>query len=419
MKSRALVVASLLVLAGCGGGHGGSAPVPNPTPQATNSPTGAYKQTATLTLVIPLPAQPSSTTRNPQYVSSATSTLLVNVNNVDGNPPPTWVSPNPQTVVLSTAAGGNCVVSGGYETCTIATIPAPPGNVNYTFTGTDGTNALETVTVSQTITQGQNNSLSATLQGIVHTVAISPVSLSASTTTPGAGATTTLAVTPQDYDGKTIIDTVDASSNHVPFSNPFTLTDNDTTGQTSLLLNATTCPGAASVSVTKPTDVVTLCYTGKATNGFTITASGGPPNATVSGSGSVSATVNDITVTGTTVCTTSAALCSSGDPNVNAPTVFFSAQGATATLTAAELGWTQAAYGQTFDLTPSASCGGNYTFSTPTDVTSWNITAASGGALCSATITEHLPSGYAAFTHAGTSIGTVWFSTTTNTFRFN
>ena len=184
------------------------------------------------------------------------------INSIDGS---TTLPPNvPRTSVtpLSTAAGGNCTVSGGAETCTVS-IPAPTGSVNYTFTVIDGSaqqNALATNTVTFTIAAGSNNpSLSVQLRGIVVTVSVTAPML-----TPGTA-----------FSGPIQVNGFDASGAHIvgsaPYANAITLTDTDKSGHTSLTVGSTT---GLVVTVPSPQTVVILNYDGGPVQSFTIGASG-------------------------------------------------------------------------------------------------------------------------------------------------
>jgi hypothetical protein len=405
MKSRALVVASLLVLAGCGGGGGGSTPVPHPTVAPSSSPTGSYKNMATLTLSIPLPASPSSTKRNPQYVSPSTTTLNVMVNSVNGQTGaaiPGWVTPNPQIVDLTQP--GLCTTSDATKTCTISTIPAPPGTVNYTFTVTDGTNALATFTGDENITQGASNNLNVTLQGIVKTVSVTGISLVAGT----AFASQALTVSALDAGGNVIL-------SPGAYSNAITLTDNDATGVTSLAVNG----GASSstVTVSNPSDVVTLAYTGQATNNFTITASGSG----ITGGGPIAASVSDVVFTGTTDDTASVGGLSA-DPNYGQQTVFFSSLIGTQTISASEFGWTGAPINKTFAIDAS-NCAGKATVAPGTTANTFVVTPVANG-ICKVKLNES-GTGYPLTNHTAnatgseTHDGTFWVSVTTVSGVFN
>jgi len=399
MKLRALVVASIVLLAGCGGG-GGSAPVPHPTAQPTNTPTGGYLQTASLKLVIPLPRSSSSTKRNPQYVPSSAATLDVTVNSVNSGPPPSWVTPATQTVTLN---GSICTPSGNVETCTISTIPAPPGTVNYTFTVNDASSqALSTLTTNENVIQGQTNSFSVTLLGIVKTVAVTTATLVADT--PPSGNSQVVNVSAEDADGNVITGT---------YNNPFTLTDNDGTGVTSLAVNGTT---ASPVTVSKDTDAVTLAYNGQAVNNFTITAGGSG----ISGSGSVTANVRDVVFTGTTL-DSAAVGGTSSDSNWGQQTVFFSQASGSQTISASELGWTDAPYSQSFTVDASG-CAGKATV-TPASGTSFTVTAVAVG-VCAVKLNES-GTGYPLTNHtadasgSATHDGKFWVSVTTSGFTVN
>lgn len=409
MKSRALVAASILLLAGCGGGGGGATPQPRPTVLPTNSPTNGYQNTASLRLTIPLGAKPGSDVRHPQYVSPNSAILVVTVNTVNNAPPPSWVTPNPQTVVLTTAgATPNCILGTGTETCTV-TVAAPPGTVNYTFQVEDGSShVLSTVTTDEVIVQGSSNNLTVTLQGVPSSVTIAPLTLTASSGTPGTATTSPLAVSVLDASGAQIVD----GTTPATYTTPVTLTDNDSSGQTSIDVNGGT-PGST-VTLNRPTDIVTLHYTGEAINSFTIGATG---TGVTSSTATISTVINAITLGGTTL-DDAAHGGLPGDPNFNQPTLFFSTLGGTQSFSAAELGWTQAPYNQQFNVVlDAATCGTGAAavakLNTTLPATSFSITSQNAG-FCKATVTE-APAGLAG--HGGPTV--VWFSVTTAGFGVN
>ena len=173
MKTRALTVAALIVLAGCGGG-GGSSPAPSqPAVQSPTAPGPPPAGSATLTLNVPRTG--SSARRAPLYVSPNSAALVVTVKTVDGQPPTAAQVPvDRQTTVLSTGTGGNCTVSPSGETCTV-TIAAPTGQVTYQFDLLDGStnaNTLATLTQTFTIAAGSSPHLQAVLDGIVSSVTV-------------------------------------------------------------------------------------------------------------------------------------------------------------------------------------------------------------------------------------------------------
>jgi hypothetical protein len=357
MNLRVLSVAALLGLAACGGGGGSSAGVPQPAPAAATpgasvpSPGGA-----TLTLVIPRAA--SSLRRAPRFVSPNAASLTITVLSVNGSSPTSAQVPqNPTTVALSTASGGNCTAGPNGETCTVP-IPAPTGNVQYRFDLFDASNhLLATNTVTFTVLPGVGNQSFATaLKGVVVSVTISTPALNS-----GTPSSNPLTVQAFDASGALI-------TGNAPYANPFTLTDNDSTGHTSLSDNGTT---GKTVTVNGPTDVVLLNYDGTAITSFTITATiPGQPN------GGTSATVtvnqnNPVTFTGPVPDDTAHGGLPS-DPNYNQPTMFFVQTGQTRTFTANQAGWSN------FSIALDPSCGsGASAIVTVTTADNVNFTATS------------------------------------------
>jgi hypothetical protein len=332
MKNLKYAIAcALLALTACSGG--GSGAVPNP-----NSGSGPQSVgNATLTLTFPVGPTSKSTGRKPQYVSPNSAKVVVTINTVNGNAPAADVTPNPQTIALSTAVGGNCAVSGGIETCTL-TVLAPAGSVSYTIAIEDASgNVLSTSTQTFTINLGQdNNSLSIVLQGVATAVTIAPMTMDANTPISSAA----LTVTATDASGATIT----GSGN---FANQILLTDSDTSGATSLQVNSGLT--GTTVAVNSVTDVVKLSYSGLAIPGFTITASAAPGLPAITGSQTFTPVLNPITFGGTDVAIDSAA--TGGlvtDPNWNQETLFFAGIGPTETFTAAELGWSNSPFNQSF-----------------------------------------------------------------------
>lgn len=398
MTRRILAALSLFTLAACGGG-GGSASSPPAVNVPAAPPSAAPSQSPAAQLVLRFPvAATSSSARKPSYVSPNAASITVTINSVNGAAPPSWVTAS-QTTALSTAAGGNCAIASGFETCTI-TIPAPPGSVSYTFAIYDaGHDVLASSTTTLTIQQASNNqNLHVVLNGVVSSVTIAGPTLTADV--PIAAPGTALTLTAKDASGAAITGS-DA------YVNAYTLTDGDASGATKLSVNG----GAASTSVTvgAPTDVVKIIYSGIAVNPFTITAAAAAPGTTVTGSLAY-ATVNanlqyaPIAVTGTSAGTAANGVAPA-DPNFGQPTVFFAGTGQTQTIGASELGWTDAPFSQTFTsatsgcggvatVTPGALSGGSQAFS---------VTSASNG-ICSVTLTDGVGQ-----------TSTVWISVTTAT----
>lgn len=242
---------SVVLLAGCAGG--GTAPqVTAPQPTTAPGPANA-------TLTITVPRVPSSALRSPRYVSPNSASIAITVLSVNGVAPTTAQVPvNPTTAALSAAGGGNCTVSAAGETCTVP-LPAPTGAVTYLFKIMDAAaHVLARNTVTFTIAPSSAvQQFSTVLQGVVASVVI---------TTPATHTGTA-------FSGPIGVQAYDASGAQItgaaPFANPFTLTDNDATGHTSLTNNGVT---GLTVTVGTPNDVVILNYDGAPDPGYTITA---------------------------------------------------------------------------------------------------------------------------------------------------
>jgi hypothetical protein len=108
--------------------------------------------------------------------------------------------------------------------------------------------------------------------------------------------------------------------------------------------------------VSKPDDVVTLKYNGQAINSSTITVSA----TGISGSDSITSTVNDVTLTSTTLDDAAHGGLST-DPNWGQQTLFFATTSGTQTVTGDEVGFTGGIYNKTFTADPGtlvSSTGG-------------------------------------------------------------
>jgi hypothetical protein len=421
---KIIALAALAALAGCGGGGGSSTPATTQQQQPTQqSPT-----TVNMTVTFPASVRSGSgagraaqSARSPKFVSPNTAQIRVVVNTVNTAAPPSWVATNTVTpVIYSPAANFNCTVSGGTATCTIP-VAAPPGVVNYTITAEDsgGAHVLARHTQDVTIVQGTTNTPTFTLNGVVATVNVSLPALTANTSQSGA----TVTWSALDASGAQIV-------GGTTFENAITLTDTDATGQTQLHVNGGS--GAITVQVTKPTDAVTLDYTGQADNPFSVNASG----TGITGSGSVTPTVFDVTFTGTTLDNAGAGGVNT-DPNWSEPTLFFAQPSGSQNVTGVETGFTNAPYSQQFVLDEgpnsapwcayyAANTGAIATFSplSPTTATTFTITAAKEG-VCKVRLKE-AGTGYPITTHPApanatdtTHDGTFWVSVTSATFTVN
>ena len=358
--------------------------------------------------------------RSPQYVSPNSNSIKITINSIDGGNTtiPSWVTPNPYIAALTTTGGSpNCTVAGGTETCTIANVPAPPGVTNYTFgvfASTDGSGtALATATVNETVVQGILNNVQRDAlrrrddagdelhhrrddrQQPAHPNRRRPV---------------------KDPSGARIVGTA-------PFNGgaTVTVTNNDPSGQTSLvgrhrrrqrddLLVGNTC------TLSHGADTVNLVYTGRAVSG-----SGGPPpvdsfTVTASSSGLTTATANlsitDLPITfDVTTLDDTAHGGQAGDPNYNQLTLFFAATGNSSGFNAAELGWSNAPYSQSFTTAfEAASCGSGASAVatiTPATGTSFTVTSQNPG-ICKLTVSDGVGQSKI-----------LWISVTTSNFTVN
>ncbi len=414
MNSRALAVAALFLLAGCGGGGGGVSPITTPPGP------GHVLGQATLKMSFPVNVgAPSSNARSPQYVSPNSNSIKITINSIDGGNTtiPSWVTPNPFVATLTTTGGSpNCTVSGGTETCTVTNVPAPPGVTNYTFgvyASTDGSGtALASATVNETVAQGVLNNFSVTLNGVATTLV---TNITTTALTANSPLTQNDIVAVQDPSGARIVGTAAFSGGAT-----VTVTNNDTSGQTSLVAgtgggSATTC-SANTCTLSHGADTVNLVYTGRAVSG-----SGGPPpvdsfTVTASSSGLTTATANmsitDLPITfDVTTLDDTAHGGQAGDPNYNQLTMFFAATGNSAGFNAAELGWSNAPYSQSFSTAfDSTTCGtGGSAVATisPSSGTSFTVTSQNPG-ICKLTVSDGVGQSKI-----------LWISVTTSNFTVN
>jgi hypothetical protein len=387
---KTLAIVAVALLAGCGGGGANApgAPAGNPAAQPAQK-----LQQATLRISFPVGSATAGKQRKPDYVSPNANSLKITVNTVNGGAPPAYVVPNPFVAPLTTTGGTpNCTVSGGMETCTVTNVPAPPGTVNYTFgvyASTDGSGtALSTATVNETVVQGIANTFSVTLSGVATTIVANVPTTNLTANSP---LTQTDVVQVNDPSGARIVGTA-------PFSGgtTVTVTDNDTSGQTSLQAGTgggsmTTCTGNT-CTLAHGADTVNFVYSGRAaapspTDSFTLTASG-----TGLSTQTVNAKITDLPITfDVTTLDDTAHGGQAGDPNYNQPTLFFASTGQTSGFNAAELGWSNAPYSQAFTTAlDSASCGSGASAVatvTPSTGTSFMATSQNPG-ICKFTVSD-------------------------------
>src|ERR1700736_2709300 len=169
LRRGALFAGLALALSACGGGGGSSAP--------TGALTTPPSQTGLERLTITIPAKSSSLVkRTPRYISSLTQSVTITI--------PGGAS----TTFSLTASSPNCTQGSAGLKCVI-TFPVPVGTTSVQFAtlaSTDGTGTpLSVATVPVTVTAGQVNDVTVTLNGVVKTVAVavSPIAVSAGTAT--------------------------------------------------------------------------------------------------------------------------------------------------------------------------------------------------------------------------------------------
>jgi hypothetical protein len=288
MTSRLLIAASVLALTACGGGGGGGiagppgapaqpvVPVTAATAAPTSIPTTAPQSTAEVTLTIPSQQTTASHGRSPQFVSANAKLFQSTVVSVNGS----TTLPNGTPAVLTTqltptASNSGCSV--GFNpplTQCVVTIQAPTGTVVYQFDLFDKA-GLRLSSANPTFAM-PGTGLQAQMKGIVTFVGIeSPIDLTYGTS----------------YDGQVSVLAYDASGSwiggSVPYFQPFTVCDSDTSGHTTLVDATDRNHPVAKlcVSITDPDTgaYVNLRYDGSSMPPFTLTAAGGtlPPGGIV------------------------------------------------------------------------------------------------------------------------------------------
>jgi virginiamycin B lyase len=234
-------LAAAFVLSACSG----SSKSVTPTLLSTPAP---HSTTASITFVVQIPAPTGSSAalRKPRYVSPSTRWITASVTPAGGG--------------SATTAGNACAPT----QCSI-TIAAPIGADTFTISLYDaqGGNLLSSGQTSQTIVEGQQNTVTVVFGGVVAALQISPSTIGFA---PGVASTTHIAVNELDADGNTIV----APPSQYPA--PITLSTNDTTGTFTI----------SPMTVTGPQQPVTVTYNG---------SSSGPSSVTISArTGSISTT---------------------------------------------------------------------------------------------------------------------------------
>jgi streptogramin lyase len=240
--TRAVALMALLaLLAGCSGG-GGTQSVP-----VTNNNNQVAPQMAQVTFTMSW-NNTQAGTRAPKYVPATARSVSVSVN---GGPLQYLNAP-----------------------FTTIVIDAPVGTDTFAFATFDGQNGqgnvLSRASVTKTIVSGTANTVTAVLNGVVASVAIS---LSNSSPSAGVPATVNVNVSARDADGNTIVGPGD-------YSVPIHLAINDSTSSGTLALSTNSLPNSGTTA--------TLTYNGGTLN----SGLPGGPTATVVASGTGISTVS-------------------------------------------------------------------------------------------------------------------------------
>lgn len=376
----------LFALVACGGG-GGSAVV---APGGGSHTGGGTGQTAQATITITIPRGSGTQGLRPTYVSTSTNSMTISVNSTALQGSPYNLSPS-----------SNLCTGTGTETCTI-TVPAPVGtneawNIAI-YASTDGSGtALALDTATETITQGQTNDITFTLNPVVesYTIAWSSTtsgdavcntySGSAPVFTPGSdtGQCGILAVSAWDASDDQIIapgSYEDSSGDSVTLS-----VSDDLPGVApwssegyffAYPVGGSSCAAPCALTAPQsgtPSNLVEVRYQGvssPATNFYVNDNRNIRANDTTSVSLPQFAGAPSLTVScGTTynAGNSSNDTCSNWSAPSTAATIDFVQQGDTAGITLGETGWTNSPYDQSFTLsTTNDTCAtGVVSFSSP------------------------------------------------------
>ena len=320
MNARAAVAAlCILVLSACGGGSRAilapATMAPSPTPQQTSSALVQPRFT-----FLP-PSSTSSATRHPHYITANVASVEITLNSLNGVAPSTGAALSVTTNI--NMASCPCVAYGP---------DVPPGAANFTLAAYDqpnaGGNLIATASPTYTIVAGQANNENVTLNGMPG--ALSLAIPSATSGTPFASPQS-MSVTAKDADGNTILGA---------YAVPIAISDSDTSGATSIATSGSDNPPAG--QLLGSSDTATIAYTGLAIAPVTIAVRA---NA-ATGSASFAPVLQPIVVT------TNA----SPAPNPNFAGVDFRPGNPTETITASEVGWTNAPYNKSLTVAVPSGC---------------------------------------------------------------
>jgi hypothetical protein len=348
---KILSLFAVLALAACGGGGGGGTTANPPAPPTVAPTTAPQGGLVTPQFTLQIPARASSAKgRTPQYVSSATLSVVITLTADSVGINPTTITGNPAT---TTVAAGSC--SAG---CTVNGPPTPPGTDSFRVVTYDNAvpangNAINAAQLNNvTVTAGQTNAQNITLLAIPKTLTISALP-----TTWNAGTQTqqiALMVAAKDGHGDSIPTGLASTPKYGDaLGNPISITvsDPDTTLHGTCINGASTCTTGVATSglFIGPDDQRIFYYDGLAENPVTLTA-------TATGAASATASFQPILsppVFNSSQATPSGvALTASPEIDLFAP----SGIGSTGSESFTELGWTGAPYNQALTFANTGAC---------------------------------------------------------------
>lgn len=342
---RALSIACALVLSACGGGGGSTAG------SAANLPPEqpAFQLTPT-NFVFAQPKQASA--RTSKYVTANIASVTIALNTVNGSAPPAGLTTSVTTNISLSACP-----------CNVPGPAVPPGSDSFTLTTYDATGGTGRVvskaSATYTITAGQTNSNTITLNGVPASLSVSGVP--SGTAGTAFGSAQSFSVAARDADGNTILGT---------YANPVSLADSDSSGATTIATSGSDSPAAG--QLLSSSDSVSLNYTGLAITPATITASA---SGATNGTGTFTPTLQAIVYNGATV---------SGNPEIDLYAA--SGTGSTGSFSASEVGWTNAPYNKSIGASAASGCSSIATVS-PASGTSFTATVASSPSAGTCTLT--------------------------------
>jgi hypothetical protein len=182
-------------MAACSGGGVNGTPQ---TPSSNDSGSGTHP-TGNVTFTVTIPKAQTSQSRRPKYVSPNTQSLVVQQLDTSTNHNPVG---NPVIVNVTSTSNG-CTTNSNGTTCSV-TFGAPAGTFDFSVKAYDQTNGngnllSENTLTTYTVIAGQANTISVTLNGVIHSVS-APASISGTLSAPQV-----LNFTPEDASGATII----------------------------------------------------------------------------------------------------------------------------------------------------------------------------------------------------------------------